>query len=283
MEELAAFYRQRGLSPARHSVLFTHFLPQGYKVTTLGQVDEASYSHVLLAKMHLGMIITLYDDFADHPLFYNPPLLSRLYQLNVGKKLKGQTQGRERFTSQEQQTLDLAADLYAGLENHLQPLPHYRKLKSLLSFDIQYFYLCNRYAELVTEFPTLRNLTESRILGHHNMGMVAAGMIDLMGLPDFQWPELGRIREIFLLGQRLGRIGNVVATYDREMSEGDATNEIMIAGHSSTYRASLEEEFFQGIEKINELGKDIKSFAVSDYSRGLLRLYHLHLNLREHL
>ena len=49
----------------RPEVLFRHFLPTGYRQTTLDSVSAELLSAAIYAKVHLGMLITLYDDFAD--------------------------------------------------------------------------------------------------------------------------------------------------------------------------------------------------------------------------
>ena len=78
---IAAYMKANSLRP---EVLFRQFLTTGYKHTTLNSVSSDLFNAAIYAKIHLGMMITLYDDFADHPQHRNPQLLSHLYQLNVG-------------------------------------------------------------------------------------------------------------------------------------------------------------------------------------------------------
>src|SRR3990167_2533466 len=67
--------------PHRQEYLFNHFLLKGYQLTTLSSVADEFFPDLLSAKLHLGMLITLLDDFADHPKFHQPQLLDKLYQL----------------------------------------------------------------------------------------------------------------------------------------------------------------------------------------------------------
>src|ERR1700752_1519100 len=73
--------RYRKIITHRDDRLFTEFLPKGYDYTMLSSVDDSLYNKVALAKFHLGMLITLLDDFADHPKYHNPRLLKEIYKL----------------------------------------------------------------------------------------------------------------------------------------------------------------------------------------------------------
>lgn len=263
-------------SSIRSESLFRHFLPVGYHCTTLNSVGDGLIDSVVFVKIHLGMIVTLYDDLADHPKYQNPELLSELYGLNVG---------RDRATpihldAEERQIFELARLLFFQLTEILKTFVHYDLLAPVLHFDIEQFYACNKHSELMSLLPTVRNLTESRTLGPHNMGIVAAGTLDLMASPGFIVEELGQCREIFLLGQRLGRISNLIFTLKREAAEGDLTNEILISqitARDDLYSSTLLREFD---EKINEIRScPLKTFSTSKYAAGLLALHQLHSSL----
>lgn len=226
--------------------LFTEFLVRGYRQTTLESVPQELREQVVYAKVCLGMLITLYDDLADNPLYYNPKLLHHLYRLNLGELMLAPLG----LSAQEQKIFQLARDLFTELELSLRCFVNYVSLKEILVFDIKQIFLANQYAELTTAHPTIRNLTESKAQGPYNMGMVAAGMIDLMASNNFKSEELGAMREMFIKGQRLGRIGNLLFTFEREKKEGDVTNEILLHGDGGK---SLRQEFANGIRELYQL------------------------------
>lgn len=277
IEKLICTYRE--LSDIRPPVLFRTFLPTGYRQTTLSSVDPQFLSSVIYAKIILGMIITLYDDLADHPLHQNPTLLSKLYLLNVCADC---SLPLDLSCNKERKNFELARFLFLELTKTLKEFPHFRKLKFVLQFDIEQFYSCNRYSSLVGIFPSCQNLTELRILGPHNMGIVAAGTIDLMAVEDLFFEELGACRKIFHFGQRLGRISNMIYTLQREIDEGDVTNEILTAMKEGVYSCGkyqkrLWKEF---VKKQAQIRKQIiRSFNVSTYADGLVQLNHLHASL----
>lgn len=162
-------------------------------------------------------------------------------------------------------------------------LPEFQIFKPVLQFDMEQFYTCNRHSELMTRIPQVRNLRESKALGPFNMGIVAAGTIDLMALSGLNLQELGRLREIFHLGQRLGRISNLLVTFDREFQEGDITNEILIAAETQgvevkSYQDQLCDEFSRTREVI--CSSNVESFSSMEYAKGFNHLNDLHLSLR---
>ena len=264
------------VSALRSEILFRHFLPEGYRQTTLNTVPVHRRKSLVLAKVHLGMLITLYDDFADRPDLKNPDLIERLYTLNIEKDhaLTGS------FSLQEKRTFDLARFLFADLTEALFALPNYAQLKNVLKFDLEHFFLANRHAELIGELPQIRNFTEMQSLGPYNMGIVAAGTIDLMAAPNFAPQELGRCREIFLLGQRMGRISNLLFTLPRELAENDLTNEILLCIDGETqrqYQSQLLRKFCEGFYQIRNT--QLSTFSTKAYARGLVRLHRLHADL----
>ncbi|MBL7542760.1 MAG: hypothetical protein JNL11_03040 [Bdellovibrionaceae bacterium] len=264
------------VSTIRPEILFRYFLPIGYRYTTLSSIDSYSLGRVIFAKIHLGMIITLYDDLADHPEHRNPELLSELYNLNIEKDRPVPFYMR----GQQRKIFELARVLFIQLTEILQDFPYYENLKAVLVFDIEQFYSCNRYSELMSSLPDIRNLVESQSLGPHNMGIVAAGTIDLMSSPSFQFSELGVCREVFLLGQRLGRISNLIFTYKREKMEGDLTNEIVIAKEDrgfDDYQTILLREFGEKQSLIRSY--NLRSFQTYLFAAGLLDLHNLHSSL----
>ncbi len=277
INDLIDFYLSN--SKIRHERLFKEFLPSGYKMTTISCVSKDYFKTVMLAKMYLGMIITLYDDLADNPKYKNSSLLKAMYSLLDNLEDKNLSRGID-------PRLSLANNLIHGLFETTKILPNGSYLKNLLEFDLRQVFLANRYCELLNEIPGVANIHEARHHGPYNMGMVAAGTIDLMGSKEIPKDKIGKSRDVFLKAQRYGRICNVLTTFKREQNEGDLTNEILIYLKNSktqdstieSYRDHLENEMNHTIQKIissfNEVG-----FNVSKYARGLEDFFLLHKSL----
>jgi hypothetical protein len=114
----------------------------------------------------------------------------------------------------------------------------------------------------------------------YNMGMVAAGMIDLMASPIFNKNELGVFREFLIKGQRMGRIGNLISTYERELNEKDVTNEIMLdPAAAGVYQGILNDELNEGLKDLAKRASRFKHTFMKTYVEGLRSLHQLHLNM----
>lgn len=274
VETLAKKYER--IFQHRDRRLFTDFLVKGYQQTTLSTVAPHLMDDVVYAKVCLGMLITLYDDLADNPAFYNPGLLKHLYRLNIGEKLPIPLSLSQRQLS----IYFLAYDLFQELEQAISTFPNSKSITDLLIFDIKQFFLANQYSEVITAHPYMRNLTESKVNGPYNMGMVAAGMIDLMASPDFDLHEMGKVREFLIKGQRLGRIGNIIHTFKREIDEKDVTNEILLHPQGAeSYQAILKEELRSGLEELSNMASHTKTLFLNAYVHGLRNLYQLHATM----
>jgi hypothetical protein len=246
----------------RHPDLFRVFLPDGYRMTTLSGVSPAHRETVLAAKWRLGLLITLCDDFADRAEYATD------------------TQRRAAAAA-------LEAKLTREIDELVAPLPHYELLAPVLAFDLAQVRAANDYSALVTRLPSFACLAEARHHQPYNMGMVAAATLDLMGTPALDESELGRLRAVFLKGQRLGRIANILATDEREAAEGDHTSELAIEARSTpafdarAACARLLDEAALILRDIAE--RSLRSFSAPSYALGLQRLLDLHLAMRGRL
>lgn len=264
------------ITPYRNSRLFSEFLPKGYRLTTLDSVTDKD--EVVRLKILLGTLITLFDDFADVPNQFNPKLLKLLYQIPFNP-----VKVHSAFLSyEEQESIQLCEDLCCELFKGMKELPNYKRLIKVFQFDLKQFFLANQYSELVTSFPDLSNRSENRLYLHHNMGIVMAGMIDLMSLEQFHTSDLGMARSLFLLGQRAGRISNVLTTFEREKKDGDLTNEILSNRYLNNQPlaiVNLENELSQIYTAMDNL-ENIQSFSIEKYREGIEKLHRLHLKLK---
>jgi len=287
--KLFKVYRQH--CTLRSERLFLEFLPTGYHKTTLSSVNKEYLSKTVYAKVHLGMLITLYDDFADNPNYSNPELLEVLYKIPFEK----QNRDCGVFYKHEESAIILAGYLVSSLYDILKSLPNYDTFIKIFKFDLMQFFQANRYSQLLTEYPYLMNGYENKHIIHHNMGMIAAGMIDLMasGLVDIK--EMGAIRGVLNYGQRIGRICNVLNTVDREIEEGDVTNELINMASYKDYKknefslrnidltipkALLSNERDKLYSELEKTIPTISTFDVSKYIDGLHHLQTLHEKLK---
>jgi len=259
------------LHPHRSRRLFTEFLPHGYVATALSKPTGIDAPGVLRAKILLGSLITFQDDLADHPKYYDMLALDYLY--GQSPTLPLDPRSRLNVLTSEAITRELWSSM--------RGLRHFTFYEALMRFDLDQIAGANRFSGLQRQYSGLSNLTESKHFGPFNMGMVAAGTIDLMSLGPQQTPDFAMIREATYLGQRAGRISNVAETLQREASEGDLSNEALIAtsrGHDQReYLAALAAERKKLIADIRRLGHEARAIDLDQYATGIETLHGLHL------
>ena len=257
-------------SPHRDIRLFREFLPNGYKMITLSSVNENIRDANLLVKVCLGTIITLYDDLADHPKFHNPDLLKVLYQIPFSRKNPREPDGHPLYAA--------ISELWDIVFSTISVFPHYHFLRQAFEFDILQVFNANRYAEMITDSPFLFNTKESRSYLPHNMGIVLVGTVDLMCSPCVDIKSIGFARSLFFEAQKAARIMNMIVTVDREVKEGDVTNELVFSIDRSFAILSLENE-------INEILRSLRfqnatHFSIEDYVYGMKNLFELHKTMQ---
>lgn len=267
----------REVIPYRSDLLFTRFLPTGYRMTTLSCVEERFLFRVLFIKCNLGMFITLLDDFADNPELRNKELLAQLYRVPFDDEFIDLSQ----CSVIESKICQLALRLRANMKEHILELPGFLPYYDVFKFDFEQILRANQYSELMTDFPDIINPAECRQYGAYNMGMVLAGMIDLMTSSKLADP-LGVLRQIFIAGQRHGRLSNVISTMNRERKEEDNTNELVgLASFHGTSIASqqarAENEMADVVRKLEAVR--IEHFDLPRYVQSLRDLHHLHMSM----
>ena len=140
INNLFGIYRES--CPLRDDKLFLDFLPTGYELTTLSSVPKKYMRITIPAKLCLGMMITLYDDLADNPSYYNPKLLEELYKLPLQTP-----QSKNLVGMNDLKIANLANILHENMFKHLKKLPNYFKYKEMFLFDLGNFYQANKLAE----------------------------------------------------------------------------------------------------------------------------------------
>ena len=106
----------------------------------------------------------------------------------------------------------------------LQAYPRFEAFEELLQYDLIQFSNTLRYSHLLNRQLSLLNMAEHDLYLPHNMHMMSFATIDLMCSPEFQVEDLGQLREAVWHGQCMGRIGNLLSTWRREIVQRDFTS-----------------------------------------------------------
>lgn len=272
---------------------------RGVEITTLSSVADEQRRELCDTKVLGVMLDVLLDDIADQGR--NPEFLEFLLSIPYG------TGGGDvtRFTSTEQTYAALTREVWEEIQRRIRRFPRHAEFDELLKFD--YLQLLNtmRYSYLLNSDPALLNLAEHDLYLPHNMHMMISSTMDLMCSPTFDRSEIGRLREGMWKVQYMGRVGNLVTTWQREIREQDFTSGVFahavasgtvsvgeLAAHNQEQLEHLiqsgdHESFFlarwQAYRKdLIRMQPHLASVDLGQLVRGLERLICLHMGSRGH-
>lgn len=209
---------------------------------------------------------------------------------------------KKKLSANELEYLREAEDAHQLVFDLAKKLPGYKK--HLLALRREYVQIrkCFYYSLETRQSFKAIDFTKYVQIMSNNMHMIANGVIDLMKLSYketfFDNPPL---RKMFLLGQRMGRIGNATTTYEYEVTIGDYTSEVVALGISlglldqesfedpqnvlsilkSSELESVLWTFWKGYRaQLASLDTSFPSLDIKSYVKGLEKLRLLHLGSR---
>jgi hypothetical protein len=200
---------------------------KGLGLTTLPSVAPALRTHVIETKMLSILYGTLIDDIADRE--------QDREMLQMAISLLSDDWFVDRlglWTGRRREYLEMIARLWREVWTRCQSYPRFREFESLLRFDNEQTMNAMRYALLVNQSPAVLNNIEHDLYQPHNMQIVFMATVDLCASVTFDLSELGLAREIFWHAQCMGRIGNMLTTWEREVLDRDFTSGVF--AHSVT-------------------------------------------------
>jgi hypothetical protein len=267
------------------------------ELTTLPCVMPEHYDELCDTKVLGVMLDVMWDDIADQA--GHDVLLERLLEIPFATSEIDFTE----FTPEEQAYARFTQEVWSEIDARRRKYPRFEEFNELLEFD--YRQLCNvmRYSHLLNSQLELLNLAEHDVYTPHNMHIMICSTFDLMCSPTFDRQELGRSRELIWHAQWMGRIGNLVTTWRRELDEGDFTSGVYASAVSSDdlHISDLLSNDVERIETAIQWGRHeefflqrwqehrrflqshrttVKSFDVGSLVSGLERLFCLHLGSR---
>jgi hypothetical protein len=270
---------------------------RGVEVTMLSCVDPSLRDAVCDTRVLGIMLDVLLDDIADHQkdLAFLELLLS---VMETGVRAT-----EESFAPHQRAYARFTVDVWNEIQRRVHLFPRHDEFAELLRFDYRQLFNVMRYSRLLNEYPEMFNLVEHDIYTPHNMHMMISSTMDLMCSPAFDRSELAILREVVWRAQCMGRIGNLVTTWQREIGEDDFTSGVFARAISCgdltvsdlwsgnrTYIESViqrqqhEEYFLRRWQtyrrEILALRTRSRSVNTTDLVAGLQRLICLHLGSR---
>ena len=124
--------------------------------------------------------------------------------------------------------LELTTMAWETVESTLRSAPRADEFWLAFEFDLEQALNAMHHSCLVTEMPPLVTESGTEAYNEHNMAQFSYADIDILFSPSFDTADLRPLREMVWRAQRLARISNWVATWEREIAEGDPTSGVVV-------------------------------------------------------
>lgn len=187
----------------------------GLRAILLPSVSMELREHVTDTKMLAVMYGVLLDDVADQ--WQDQQFLDHLMKATLGQ------------SSRDFRDLGLGRAAYAQFtctvwdefQQRVAGYSRYAEFRDQLDYDNRQIVNTMWYSHLVNADIHLLNIEEHDVYSPHNMQMMSFATIDVMCSPEFDHREIGNLRGAMWHAQSMGRIGNLVSTWERELKDGD--------------------------------------------------------------
>lgn len=187
------------------------------KISPLVEIDKTYSESLRTIKSLFNMFIILLDDISEED---KELLLKELLKIPFEQEhIK-----YDQLSQQERVYLKVTKELWNKIITIITDYPKYNKYKNVFNFDVRQFLNEVRYAYLIYKQPLLMNELECWTYVPQGMQIIINFNLDLMcSREDIQVNEIGASREVVLILQKMGRIGNWLSTWEREIQKKDFT------------------------------------------------------------
>lgn len=269
----------------------------GVRITTLSSVSPDLFAHVCDTKLASIILCVLFDDVADE--HGSGRLLTEMLRVTRDERPADFTG----LDEAERLHVEVTESIWRDYFSRTQGYPRSEVYADLLRYDLMQFFNTMCYSQLLNNRPSLLNLTEHDLYTSHNMQMISFSTLDLMCSNGFCMDELGRLREAMWHAQCMGRIGNLLSTWQREIvnrdftsgvfaravSRGDLTLDQLTRGDADTVESAIlngahDQYFFrrwmQHREHLRFRASQIRSIDLRPVLSGHDRFLLMHLGCR---
>ncbi len=188
---------------------------QGMRPLTLSCVAPDLREHVIDTKMLAVLFGVLLDDIADR--WQDRVFLNKL----IAATFEMGSRDFQRLEPGYLAYAEFTCQVWDEFQSRVTKYPLFESYRELLNYDNRQIVNAMVYSQLVNEDVNLLNLEEHDVYSPHNMQMISFATMDLMCSPSFDVQELGRLRGAMWHAQSMGRIGNLISTWERELLDRD--------------------------------------------------------------
>lgn len=222
------------------------------KIWVYSAIQKKYSSSLTRVKTLYNMFIILLDDMAETK--ERERLLDELLKIPFGsKQIKIARLGKK-----DRAYLRFSLKVWRRIEKEIKKFPHYKELEELYQYDTAQFLNAVKYAYLVYKNPHYINSHEYWLYIPHSMQILIDADLDLMCSARFDSEDIGRARRTVLCLQEMGRIGNWLVTWEREIKADDFTS--VVIAYALERKIITFEDLKNGDK--NEIIKKVKNSSV---------------------
>lgn len=230
-EELRAFVEGFSRVADRDSFLW-RWAYQGIHITTLSCVDPALVGAAREAKLLGVMYLILIDDALDRAQQEGGDRLGvfeALCQLPLRTVTEAESHLLEPGTHP---CVAFGHRLWAALHRRARALPRAAEFLPLWHLDLLQLVQDARYLLLTRQNPQLTSETEclTRAAGFTGLPLLLSGSLDLCASPGFDAREVGLLREVLTLAQRMHHLSFVLSGWQRACAGGELSGAAVAHG-----------------------------------------------------
>jgi len=172
----------------------------------------------------IHMFTNLVDDVSERQEGENN-LLKELLKIPLISHDANITVDTDQLCKKDQEYWKFTEKVWRGVNRNMKNLSYYKKVRSIFEYDIDQLLNTVKYSSLIYNHPYLVNKTEHSLYLSHSMQLIFVFDLYLMCF-RFNSQRVAKSREVILCLQKMLRIGNDLATWEREVKKKDFANGI---------------------------------------------------------
>lgn len=211
LEKAIDLYNSVGI---RDGNFLFNWLKSIYDFFYFPSIDKKYAESLSEIKTKLTIYDVLLDDLADNKSLRDKKKLERACNIPWdGSEFKDEY-------------LEAMRKIWVDCQNSIKKYPRFSEFEELFYYDLEQIISSMKYSY----FVNTHNITSYRELKeyvHHGVMVIVHGDLDLMCSPKFETEELSSVRTILHAAQNICHIGNMLATYEKEVKEHDFSSPII--------------------------------------------------------
>lgn len=267
-------------SVGRRNIEYFAWIHDVYSWITLPSVSFECKKFLAEDKTKLTVFDILVDDLADNYETRSYSLLEKLTA--IPWDAKGRSTDEDRY-------LEVGRKIWQDSIASLSDYPRFREFERVFYFDMRQVLSSMMYSYLANT-ANIENQIETNFYSSYGCLVEVALDMDLMCSPAFDMKELGPMRTVACLAQKVAHMGNLLTTYPSEIAERDVSSPIIslalrnglirrdelgdptILPRVSKLEWVFKNKAYNYIRKVAEYEKEIRSINIRGFSQYLVQL-----------